>query len=272
MTTKQRLSFLHAIKMEMSKANVLVMLFAIIIIAFGIFYLGLFLGKGKLEIQRSETTSINALTVDEKIIKTKVVAIDNKGGGVTADLITEIRPGSGLVLVNINDLLADINTQYSARVATQVAKNYTGLDLNNVDVIFNLQAKANVIGGQSAGSAMTISVIAALTNKTLRDDVIITGSILEDGSVGDAGSVKEKAKAAKEGGAKLFLIPRGLGSEAHDYKKIKKCGKIKRYDYCEVVFEEEKVSIGNDIGIEVKEVKTIDEALNYFLEDVEKEI
>jgi len=155
-----------------SKIKGIMLFFTIIILAVAIFYLGTFFGKtNNKEVSKAE--SIRALTIDEKVIKTKVVAVDNKGVGVTADLFTEIRPGSGLVLVNINDLLADINTQYSARIAAQVAKNFTGFDLSNVDVIFNLKAQANVIGGQSAGSAMAISVIAALVNKTLRDDVII---------------------------------------------------------------------------------------------------
>lgn len=248
----------------------ILLVFMIIVLALGVFYLGIFLGKEGSQDKISE--SIRALTFEEKTISTKVVAIDNNGKGVTADLITEIRPGSGLVLVNINDLLADINTQYSARLAAQVAKNFTGYDLSDVDVIFNIKAKANVIGGQSAGSAMAISVISALTNKTLRDDVIITGSVLEDGRTGEAGSVKEKAKAAKDAGAKIFLIPYGLGSESHNYKKVKRCGKIRRYDYCEIIYEEEKINISDELGIQIIEVKTISEALNYFIENVEKEI
>ncbi len=253
-----------------NKIKGIVLFFAIITLAVAIFYLGAFFGKTNNEENKAE--SINALTIDEKTIKTKVVAVDNKGVGVTADLFTEIRPGSGLVLVNINDLLADINTQYSARIATQVAKNFTGFDLSNVDVIFNLKAQANVIGGQSAGSAMAISVIAALANKTLRDDIIITGSVLEDGTVGEAGSIKEKARAAKNSGAELFLIPYGVGSEAKDYRKVKRCGNVRKYDYCEVFYEEEKIRIGDELGIDVKEVKTVSEALVYFIENVEKEI
>lgn len=201
----------------------------------------------------------------EYTIKSKLVAVDEQGEGVTADLITEIREGNGLVLVNINDLLADVNTQYSARIAASVASNYTKVDLRNLDVIFNLKADASIVGGQSAGAIMTISTIAALQNKTLKEGVIITGSVSPDGEVVNAGGLKAKALAAKEDNFSLLLVPRGLGEEATNIKRVKKCYSLDSKEYCRVSYLGEMISIGEEIGIEVKEVDTIHDAVRYFL-------
>ncbi len=235
------------------------------------FFIGFFLGKTLLHpapeqpsVVVKETPARIAVS-DSRIVRTHFVAIDNNGKGVLGQLSTEIRPGTGLVLVNINNILADFNTQYSARVAAQVAKNYTGIDLHDIDIIFNLQADASIIGGQSAGSIMTASAIAGLMNRTIRDDVLITGAIKENGEVGEAGAIKEKATAAKEAHARLFLVAPGEASEASSLRKEKACSKIGDFDFCKVMYTQEKVNLGDSVGIEFREVKTMQEALGYLL-------
>ena len=65
--------------------------------------------------------------------------------------------------------------------------------------------------GPSAGAALTIATIAALKHDSIRSDVVITGTINADGTIGQIGGVLEKAQAAKDIGAKLFLVPVGQG-------------------------------------------------------------
>ncbi|MBI1972882.1 hypothetical protein HYS50_02670 [Candidatus Woesearchaeota archaeon] len=205
------------------------------------------------------------LTDYEHTVKTKFVAVDQKGGGVVADLITEVRGGHGLVLVNINNLLADISTQYSARVAASVASNFTKIDVSTLDIIYNLQSDAGVVAGQSAGSIMAVSAIAALQNQTLRDDVIITGSINPTGELVDAGGLRAKAAAAKKGNARLLLVPEGSGSQMINLTRTEDCGFYQGKEYCIIDYPGELVSIGEEFGIEVVEVETVAEAMRYFL-------
>ena len=195
-----------------------------------------------------------------------LAAVDGDEKGVIAHLNTEIRNGSGLILVNINDILADYLTQYSARVAAQVAANYSKISIDGLDVIYNIKANATVIGGPSAGAALTVATIALLENKTLNKDVIITGTIDEDGTIGEIGGVLEKGKAAKENGFKLFLVPLGQGSDVVRYKEEKTCRNSDSINYCEVKIIPEKTSISKEIGIETREVKDLKEALGYLLE------
>ncbi len=216
-------------------------------------------------LQRPSGESLQRLTNYEHTVNAKFVAVDEKGNGVVADLVTEVRDGQGLVLVNVNNVLADVTTQYSARLATKVASNYTKIDVSNLDIIYNLKSDAGVVAGQSAGSIMAVSTIAALQNKQLRKDVIITGSINSAGDVVDAGGLHAKAEAAKRGNAKLFLVPKGSGSTMLNLTRTEHCGKYSGKDYCVVSYPGELVSVGDAFDIQVVEVETVSEAMGYFL-------
>lgn len=215
--------------------------------------------------QRLPQEPLQRLTDYEHTVKTKFVAVDQEGKGVVADLVTEVREGHGLVLVNINDLLADISTQYSARVAASVASNLTKIDVSTLDIIYNLKSEAGVVAGQSAGSILAVSAIAALQNKTLRDDVIITGSINPAGELVDAGGLRAKATAAKKSNATLFLVPKGSGSQVINLTRTEECSTYQGKAYCIIDYPGALVSIGEEVGIAVVEVETVAEAMRYFL-------
>jgi len=65
------------------------------------------------------------------------------------------------------------------------------------------------IGGPSAGLMMTLSIYDYLTPGSLTDGQAIagTGTISQDGSVGAIGGIQQKIPAAKDAGAKIFLVP-----------------------------------------------------------------
>jgi Lon-like protease len=65
------------------------------------------------------------------------------------------------------------------------------------------------VSGPSAGLAFALGIIDDLTpgNLTGGGNVAVTGTILEDGSVGIVGGVKQKAVTARRAGARLMLVP-----------------------------------------------------------------
>ena len=103
-------------------------------------------------------------------------------------------PGTGRTLTNIDEILFWIDTQRSIRLAREVAENVTGLDMESYDLVYTITADASIIEGPSAGAAITVATIASLQGRGIRDDVTITGTISEDGSVESAGAIKEKAR------------------------------------------------------------------------------
>jgi PDZ domain-containing protein len=65
------------------------------------------------------------------------------------------------------------------------------------------------IGGPSAGLAMSLSVLDTLTPGDLTGGkkIAVTGTISEDGAVGEIGGISQKAISARGSGADLFIVP-----------------------------------------------------------------
>ena len=191
-------------------------------------------------------------------------AVDPNGRGVIVGIGVQARPGSGEILTNIDRILFWVDTQHSIRTARSVAENITGLEMDGYDLTYTITANASVIEGPSAGAAITIATIAALQNRTLNPRVMITGTVEEDGSVGSAGGLVEKARAAREAGADTFLIPAGIVGTA-GAERSKNCTVENGKEYCKVEYVPKKADIGKEAEINVQEVNTIEEALNYFI-------
>src|SRR3990170_6224392 len=115
-------------------------------------------------------------------------AVDDEGNGLVTPLKVEVRAGNGRILTNIDKLLFWVDTQFSIRTAKSVAEDYTRINTSKFDLIYTIESsEATVIGGPSAGAALTVATIAALQNKSLNPNVMITGTIELDGSIGKVG-------------------------------------------------------------------------------------
>lgn len=229
-----------------------------------IMLVGVALGRITLTAEKP-TPPVRVVSVEESNVVTFLPAVDENGEGVLAVLETTVKPGSGLVLVNVNNLLAQFDTQLSGRTAAQAAANYTGIDLSKYDIIYNIRVNATVIEGPSAGAALAVSIIAALENKTLDSETMITGTISSDGTIGKVGAIAEKAAIAKEEGAKKFLVPEGQATDKQ-IKRQRLCSYIDSVQYCEIKYVPKTLNIGESIGIEVIQVGNVEEALKYFVE------
>ena len=197
--------------------------------------------------------------------KINLAAVDNKGNGVVTPMTAEVKQGSGKILINIDKLNYWTDTQQSMQTARAVAEKITGVDAKKLDLIYSIKTEnATLVGGPSAGAALTVATIAALQNKTLPTDIMITGTIEEDGSIGKVGGVIQKAAAAKAIGAKLFLVPKGEGTQVYT-KPEENCTRAAGFVFCETNYKRVEVSVGESVGIEVKEVSTIEEAMGYLI-------
>jgi predicted S18 family serine protease len=192
-------------------------------------------------------------------------AVNDKGDGVMTALVVEGVPGTGRTLVDIDSLLFWGDTQQSIRIAKKVAANLTNKNVDNFDLVYNIYANATTIGGESAGAAITIGTMAVLMNKTARKDVVITGTINHDGTIGPVQGIFAKAKAAKEVNATIFLIPL-LQSMEVIYDEQQHCEKFGPSEVCTTERIPKKVNVSQEAGINVVEVRSIEEAAKYFFE------
>ncbi len=197
---------------------------------------------------------------------TKVVAVSTQGEGMIGDVVVEVEPGEGKVLVDTTPFI-EPDTQYSAVTAVEVSKGITKTDLKDKNVLINFDINGTVLGGPSAGAAITIATIAAIENKPIKENIALTGTIEKDGTIGKVGGLIEKGDAAATKGNKLFLIPEGQSKFTYYQKEINK------KQLGNVVFYQTKLTpktinleeYFQDKGMEVVEVSNIQEVVNYML-------
>jgi uncharacterized protein len=203
--------------------------------------------------------------------------------GMVMDITVDIRDGgNGLVLVN-TEVPTGVDFQTSARTAVKVAQSIAGVaDLNKKDVIFSIKLKGNntttsndlqAVDGPSAGAAMTVLLAAELStaandnnnsNSTrLKQNVVMTGTINPDGTIGPVGGVPEKAIAAGQYGAKIFLVPAGQAIYNEQTCEKKQEGPFV-YQTCRSQEKPLSDYTERNYGMKVIEVKNIKEALAYF--------
>jgi predicted S18 family serine protease len=150
---------------------------------------------------------------ESREVNMAAVVSENEGGIFV--LHVETRPGNGTVYTSINPRIG-FSTQESEQAAVDYAFSQSGVNRKDCDVFFSMRGNfgSNKIDGPSAGGAMSIAVKAALTNRSIRRDVVMTGTISQEGDVGEVGGIIEKALAAKDNGAKYILVPKMLFHEA----------------------------------------------------------
>jgi len=200
---------------------------------------------------------------DSSMTTIRVPAVDKDGNGVIATITVDAESGKGRTLVDIDQILFWVDTQDSIRTAKIVAQNITGIDLSNYDIIYSIQANASSIEGPSAGAAMAIATVLELENKTLNEDVTITGTLNEKGEIGKVSGILAKAEATKNANINLLVVPAGQKTYKV-YTEEKNCEDYLITKICRSVTKPEDVDVEGKTGIRIEEASNIQEALKYF--------
>ncbi|CAB3289240.1 Serine protease-like protein [Methanocaldococcus lauensis] len=180
------------------------------------------------------------------IIKAPAVSLTDMGPeGVPISIQINVSKGNGHVFMDTLPL-TQLDMQGSARIAAKVAGEITGKDMNKYNVYITVRSDVPVVGGPSAGATMTIGIICALMNWSINHNVMMTGTINPDGSIGPVGGILEKIEAAKKANCTIMLIPKGQRYVTENNMKI------------------DAVKFGEKLGVKVIEVGSIYEALPYF--------
>jgi uncharacterized protein len=146
-------------------------------------------------------------------------------GVISTITVTIQNNGSGRVFVDTLPL-TQIDMQGSARLAVKVASALVMIDdrckisPSEYDYFFVVRTDSPIIGGPSAGAIMTAAIISLLENWTIDKNVVMTGMINPDGSIGPIGGIIQKIDAAASVGATRFLIPKGQGTYTETITKV----------------------------------------------------
>ncbi|MBU0536265.1 MAG: ATP-dependent protease LonB, partial [Nanoarchaeota archaeon] len=106
-----------------------------------------------------------------------------------------------------------------------IVKKYFGEDMKKYDVFVQFLQTYEGVEGDSASIAVATSIISALKNVPIRQDVAMTGSLSVRGDVLPIGGVSAKIEAAIEAGIKKVIVP--LSNLDDIVIEAKKLAKIK---------------------------------------------
>ncbi|HUH61107.1 MAG TPA: endopeptidase La [Candidimonas sp.] len=146
---------------------------------------------------------------------------ENKVGQVTGLAWTEVggdlltieaadMPGKGAVLRtgSLGDVMKE--SVEAARTVVRARAQKWGIpntSFEKRDIHVHFPEGATPKDGPSAGIAITVAMVSALTGIPVRADVAMTGEITLRGEVLGIGGLKEKLLAAHRGGIKVVMIP-----------------------------------------------------------------
>jgi ATP-dependent Lon protease len=131
------------------------------------------------------------------------------GGDILFIEATRI-PGAGRLI--LTGQLGDVMKE-SAQAALSLVKSQSeslGVDpalFEKSDIHVHVPAGAIPKDGPSAGVALYTALVSLLTNRTVRNDVAMTGEISLRGLVLPVGGIKEKTVAAHRAGIRTVLLP-----------------------------------------------------------------
>lgn len=221
-------------------------------------------------ISASATPSASATIASEREFSTvllKLPAVDREGNGALADLTIESGEGSGKIFIGFSkgSPLLNTDTQDSIQTALRIASKVTGKPLDNKDIFYTISAQSDVVGGKSAGAAVTVGTMAVVLGEKLKGNTVITGTIEEDGTIGPVGRILEKAKAVKSAGFTSFLVPAG---EAIQKVAVETCREqhteTQVIQECTQTFRD--VDVAEETGLDIVEVANVYDAYALMVE------
>ncbi len=131
-------------------------------------------------------------------------------GGETLEVEVNVMEGAGKIELTGN---LGLVMQESARAAVTYIRSHApelGVDpefYKNMDIHIHFPEGAVPKDGPSAGVTVCTAIVSALTGRTVRRDVAMTGEISIRGRVMAIGGLKEKTMAAYRHGCKTVIIP-----------------------------------------------------------------
>lgn len=173
-------------------------------------------------------------------------------------IVTE---GTGHVFVDTNPY-TQVDLQGSARLAAMVASDVLGIDEKSYDFYYIIDISSPIIGGPSAGGALTMATIASINKWPLKPNVVMTGMINPDGSIGPVGGIPFKLEAAAAKNATLFMIPEGQSTVTIMNKTTRSRGALIITDEKEETVN--VIELGKKLNVTVKEVNTIQDVVREF--------
>ncbi|OKY77576.1 MAG: putative ATP-dependent protease LonB [Candidatus Methanohalarchaeum thermophilum] len=145
----------------------------------------------------------------ESVGRVNGLAVMGDDSGIVLPIVAEVTPAQSK---EEGQVIATGKLQEIAQEAVQnvsaIIKKYSGQDMSDHDVHIQFVGTYEGVEGDSASISVATSVISALENIPIKQDLAMTGSLSVRGEVLPVGGVTSKIEAAAEAGLNKVLIPR----------------------------------------------------------------
>jgi PDZ domain-containing protein len=168
-----------------------------------------------------------------------IVAVDGQPIETTNSLIQAItrhRVGDQVTLtIQRNGQTQDVQVG-TRNSPTEPGRPLVGITVStylfDVRMPFPVDIESDNVGGPSAGFMFALGILDAVTDGDLTRGYYVagTGTISQDGVVGAVGGAAEKALAAEQDGAQVFLVPRDDADEARRWVKQLQIVPVERFE------------------------------------------
>jgi ATP-dependent Lon protease len=145
-----------------------------------------------------------------------------EAGGDILFIEAALMPGRGAI--TLTGQLGDVMKESAQAALSYVRSRWKVLGLNEkffqkIDVHIHVPEGAVPKDGPSAGAAIAVALVSALTKIPVKRTVAMTGEITLRGRVLEIGGVKEKVIAAHRAGIKTILLPKNNKKDLEDIPK-----------------------------------------------------
>jgi PDZ domain-containing protein len=168
-----------------------------------------------------------------------IVAVDGQRVENTNELIDAIRRHQvgDAVTLSVWRSGEQLELQLTTRSSpTEPGRPIVGVTIStylfDVRMPFPVDIESDNVGGPSAGFMFALAILDAVTDGDLTRGYYVagTGTIAADGTVGAVGGAAEKALAAEQDGAQVFLVPKDDYQEAGRWVRGIQVRPIERFD------------------------------------------
>ncbi len=132
--------------------------------------------------------------------------LGNTNTGVISNIQLNITPGSGAVTIKGPKSVGQ-STLLSAQTGVAYATNFTGVNESRYNFTYTILDNLSNVTGPSGGLAFTLLAISGIRQVPLNQDFTLTGTISNNGQVGEIGGITDKVSAAKAFGLSYVLAP-----------------------------------------------------------------
>ncbi|OIO25397.1 hypothetical protein AUJ14_04400 [Candidatus Micrarchaeota archaeon CG1_02_55_22] len=161
-------------------------------------------------------------------------AVLEDGTGAIVPFTLTLRPGTGRMLVDIDNAFFKQDVENSLRKARVAASSAVGASFEQYDIEVGVVG-SRVVSGESAGALFTVGIASLAAGRTVRSDVIVSATVSESGALGVVDGIDEKIAAAADAGKTLFIV--AAGQEIRNEESLSQRIRIERVGTARDVIE-----------------------------------